>query len=105
VFLVDAGFNVSRAADSLHATQSAVSKTITALEGDLGVSVFLRSSVRVAGLTEYGREFIDFARGILRDSEIAVIRAQEDARRVRGAFRIATQALTRPRCPGFRRTS
>lgn len=88
--VVDSGFNVSRAATHLHTTQSAVSKTIKGLEGELGIAIFERSSVRMLGLTGYGHDFIELARGILRDAEIAVTRAREDNRRTRGVFRIAT---------------
>lgn len=88
--VADSGFNVSRAADALHTTQSAVSKTIKGLEDELGTAIFERSSVRMVGLTGYGHEFIDLARGILRDAEIAVTYAQEDVKRTRGVFRIAT---------------
>lgn len=88
--VVDSGFNVSRAATSLHTTQSAVSKTIKALEDELGAAIFVRTSVRIAGLTQYGGEFIELARRILRDTEIAVMRAHEDASGIRGVLRIAT---------------
>jgi DNA-binding transcriptional LysR family regulator len=88
--VVDAGFNVSRAATHLCTTQSAVSKTIKALEDELGASIFVRSSVRIMGLTEYGQEFVEIARGILRDAEIVVSRAQDDVKRSRGVLRIGT---------------
>lgn len=88
--VVDSGFNVSRAATTLHTTQSAVSKTIKGLEDDLGAGIFVRSSVRIVELTDYGLEFIALARGILRDAEIAMMRAQEDSCRTRGTLRIAT---------------
>jgi DNA-binding transcriptional LysR family regulator len=88
--VVDSGFNVSRAAAVLNTTQSSVSKTIKALEDDLGAAIFQRSASRMAGLSDYGHEFIGLARGILRDAETAVARAQEDIRGTHGVFRIAT---------------
>jgi LysR family cys regulon transcriptional activator len=88
--VVDSGFNVSRSAQALHTTQSAVSKTIKALEDELGAMIFERASVRIVGLTAYGKDFIQLARGIVRDAEIAVTRAQEDVKGTRGVFRIAT---------------
>jgi DNA-binding transcriptional LysR family regulator len=88
--VVDSGFNVSRAAIVLNTTQSAVSKTIKSLEDDLGAAIYVRNAVRMIGLTDYGHEFIELARRILRDTEIAVTRAQEDIKGTRGVFRIAT---------------
>jgi DNA-binding transcriptional LysR family regulator len=88
--VIDSGFNVSRAATQLHTTQSAVSKTIKGLEDDLGAAIFLRNAVRMTGLTEYGHEFAELARRILRDTDTAVARAQTETRDCRGVFRIAT---------------
>jgi DNA-binding transcriptional LysR family regulator len=88
--VIDSGFNVSRAATRLHTTQSAVSKTIKGLEDDLGAAIFLRSAMRMTGLTEYGQEFAELARRILRDTDAAVARAQTETRDCRGIFRIAT---------------
>jgi LysR family cys regulon transcriptional activator len=74
----------------LNTTQSAVSKTIKGLEDDLGAAIFLRSAVRMTGLTEYGQEFAELARRILRDTDIAVARAQTETRNCHGVLRIAT---------------
>jgi DNA-binding transcriptional LysR family regulator len=88
--VIDSGFNVSRAATRLHTTQSAVSKTIKGLEDDLGAAIFRRSAIRMTGLTEYGQEFAELARRILRDTDAAVARARTENRDCRGVFRIAT---------------
>lgn len=86
--VVDAEFNVSRAATHLHTTQSAVSKMIKALEDELGAAIFIRSSVRIIGLTEYGVELIEIARDMLRDVELAIERAQNATTRINGVVRI-----------------
>lgn len=91
--VVDSGFNVSRAATVLHTTQSAISKTIKGLEGELGAAIFSRSSVRMVGLTDFGQDFIGRARGILREAEIVLTLAEEDTKRTRGVLRIATTHL------------
>jgi LysR family cys regulon transcriptional activator len=80
---------VSRAATDLHTTQSAVSKMIKALEDELGATIFLRSSVRITGLTEYGHEFMEVARGVLRDAEFVARRARDETCTTRGLLRIA----------------
>lgn len=86
--VVDADFNVSRAATQLFTTQSAVSKTIKSLEDELGAAVFARASVRITGVTDYGHEFVGIARGILRDAHSVVERAQKEIKRTCGLLRI-----------------
>ena len=86
--VVDAEFNVSRAATHLHTTQSAVSKMIKALEDELGAAIFIRSSVRLIGLTEYGFELIEIARSMLSDVDLAIARAQDATKRTNGVLRI-----------------
>ncbi|MGI0134680.1 MAG: LysR family transcriptional regulator, partial [Candidatus Micrarchaeaceae archaeon] len=46
VKVVACGFNVSRAAEVLHTSQPSVSKTIRALENELGEEIFLRTRAR-----------------------------------------------------------
>lgn len=88
--IVDSGFNVSRAATRLNTTQSAVSKSIRTLEDDLSAPIFARNSLRMTGLTDYGHDFIELARRILRDTDLAVARARDDSSGTHGTFRIAT---------------
>ncbi|MBE6968511.1 MAG: LysR family transcriptional regulator [Ruminococcaceae bacterium] len=59
---------VTKAAESLHISQSALSQTLRKLEGEFGVSFFRR---RPAGLelTEPGEVFLDYARRALRERE------------------------------------
>ncbi|MGH2509396.1 MAG: LysR family transcriptional regulator, partial [Ktedonobacteraceae bacterium] len=52
VKVVACGFNVSRAAEVLHTSQPSVSKTIRALENELGEEIFLRTRARIVGLTD-----------------------------------------------------
>src|SRR5437870_3079896 len=44
--VVDAGFNISRAAMVLHATQPAVAKQLRLLEEELGAELFVRQATR-----------------------------------------------------------
>jgi LysR family cys regulon transcriptional activator len=88
--VADTGFNVTRAAAKLHTTQSAISKTVKALEHELGAAIFVRSSVRMTGLTEFGQAFMQIARSILHDAEVIAKRAQDDANRTRGLLTIGT---------------
>jgi DNA-binding transcriptional LysR family regulator len=63
--VVDAGFNISRAATHLHATQPAVGKQLRQLEEELGVDLLLRRDGRAVGLTEPGDRIVAWARRAL----------------------------------------
>src|ERR1700687_981754 len=88
--VVESGFNVSRTADVLHTTQSAVSKTLKALETDLGAPLFVRSSTRLTGLTDLGRSILERARGIVRESVAVQQLAQESTMASCGVLQIGT---------------
>lgn len=65
--------NMSRAAEELHITQPALSKSIAQLEASLGIQLFDRHG-RSIKLNRYGRFFLERAEQILADYE----RAKED---------------------------
>ena len=65
--------NMSRAAEQLHITQPALSKSIAHLEGSLGVPLFDRNG-RSIKLNRYGKFFLERTEHILRDYD----RARED---------------------------
>lgn len=60
--VVDAGFNISRAAAALHASQPAVGQQLRQLEEELGVDLLLRQRGRPVALTPAGERTIDWAR-------------------------------------------
>ena len=74
------------------ATQSAVSRQITALEGELGVRLIQRTTRHLA-LTEDGRETLDHARAVL--DAVAATRnaAARRSGEVAGTVRLATPVL------------
>jgi DNA-binding transcriptional LysR family regulator len=82
----------TRAADSLHLTQSACSGLVRDLETELGVRLFDRTTRRVA-LTAAGREFLAAARRTLGDLEDAVGDVQALAARQRGRVTVAAPPL------------
>ena len=75
--------NFTRAAKRLHIAQPPLTQQIKALEAELGVQLFDRSSYRVE-LTEAGRLFAAEVTRILADVRRAVGRAQRAARGKRG---------------------
>jgi LysR family cys regulon transcriptional activator len=63
------GFNLSRAAERLHASQPAVTRQIQLLEEELGFEVLVRRRNRVTGLTPQGEAVVARAERILYESE------------------------------------
>lgn len=92
VAIVDAGLNISVAAQNTHSTQPGLSKQLGQIEDELGFRVFTRKGKRLEALTGAGREVIERAKVIL--SETANIQALAASRRKesRGELRIATTA-------------
>jgi DNA-binding transcriptional LysR family regulator len=79
--------NFTRAAKRLHIAQPPLTQQIKALEAELGVLLFDRSSYRVE-LTEAGRLFAVEVGRILADVRRAVLLAQRAARGMHGQVRV-----------------
>ncbi|MBB3181140.1 LysR substrate-binding domain-containing protein [Variovorax sp. Sphag1AA] len=77
--VIDAGFNISRAAIALHATQPAISKQLRQFEEELGVDLLLRQGGRPVAMTEAGERVLGWARRALQcaDNVRLVARAEE----------------------------
>lgn len=88
----------ARAATKLHVAQPSISQQIKALEIELGVQLFDRTSKSVA-LSSGGIELLPLARQLLADAEQIRRVAQTTARRVVGEIRIGFLAdeYTQPR--------
>lgn len=80
--------SITQAAARLGLGKTVVSTHIRELERELGVTLLLRSTRRV-GLTEYGRQFYDSVRGILRDARSAIESLSQESGSPRGALRIS----------------
>jgi DNA-binding transcriptional LysR family regulator len=79
--------HVTRAAEALNLTQSAVSAAISALEARHGVILFDRIGRRIA-LTEAGRLFIDEAQGVLERARAAELALADLGGAASGVLRI-----------------
>jgi DNA-binding transcriptional LysR family regulator len=80
--------HVTRAAEALNLTQSAVSAAIAALEARHGVKLFDRIGRRIV-LTDAGRGFVDEARAVLSRMALAERMLEDMAGLARGHLRIA----------------
>lgn len=69
VAIVDAGLNITLAAERVHATQSGISKQLKQLEDQLGTLLFIRRGRSLESLTPDGRAIVERARRILTEAE------------------------------------
>jgi DNA-binding transcriptional LysR family regulator len=83
----------TRAAQRLHVVQSGVSATIKALERELGLALFTRSSQEVA-LTPAGRAFLPRARETLESARAAIAAVQQTRDTLHGTVTVGTLAPT-----------
>ena len=88
--VADAGFNISRAANVLHATQPAVGKQVRELEDELGVDLLLRQGGRVTGLTDAGERTLQWARRALQCADNIRAMTRETGDQAVGSVAIAT---------------
>ncbi len=65
VAVVDAGLNITLAAERVHATQPGISKQIKQLEGAFGFELFVRRGKSLEALTEPGRQLLERARQVV----------------------------------------
>ena len=79
--------NVSRAAERLHTSQPSLSQQVKRLEQIVGTPLFRREKYHLQ-LTEAGRVFLEHARSILRDVEVAMLLARQAAQGEAGQIAI-----------------
>lgn len=65
VAIVDAGLNITLAAERVHATQPGLSRQVKQLEGELGFLLFARKGRSLASLTQAGEHVLVHARRVL----------------------------------------
>jgi len=87
---VDGGF--TQAAARLHLTQSTVSQLVRALEDQLGVALFERTT-RQVNLTEFGRRFLPVSERLLAELNAGVHDLQRLAEGEAGRLRLVTTPL------------
>lgn len=90
VAIADSGFNITLAAERVHATQPGLSKQLKQLENELGFQLFRRKGRSLLGVAPAGVKVIEHARRIL--AEAANIRsyAANERGEYRGRLLLAT---------------
>ena len=88
--VVDQGFSMSRAAESLEMSQPNISKQMQLLEQHLAVDLLLRRGGRIVGMTEPGQEALKVARRIILDAGNLKSISEDYRRGDRGRLTIAT---------------
>ena len=85
--------SVTRAADRLNVTQSAISHQLRELEDKLGTAIFVRSGRRML-LTPAGRVIVDAAEEVLDAISRVEARVEQLARQKAGELRVCTHCYT-----------
>ena len=65
VAIADSGFNITQAAEKVHATQPGLSKQLKQLEDELGFLLFVRKGRSLEGLTTAGTQVLAHSRKLL----------------------------------------
>ncbi|MBC7780910.1 MAG: LysR family transcriptional regulator [Proteobacteria bacterium] len=88
--VVDEALSITKAAHRLHTSQSAVSRHIQLLEGELQARLIDRQSNRTVALTPTGQALLPTARRILKDVQSMRDTARDSGDMARGRITIAT---------------
>lgn len=90
VAIVDAGFNITHAADRVHATQPGLSKQLKQIEEYLGVTLFVRKGKSIQQLTPAGEAILVHARRVQAEvRQIRTVAANIKQSQI-GSLRVAT---------------
>lgn len=88
--VIDCGYTISGAAQSMYRTQPSITRQIQELEKELGTKLFVRQRNKILGMTPQGREIEAIARRMLEDAK-NMHRVSDDLSQVAaGEFSIAT---------------
>ena len=88
--VVRQGLNISLAAETLHTSQSGISKQIQLLEDELSLHIFQRTGKRLTGVTDSGQIILNLAERVLREIENIKQVSDEFSKKETGALTIAT---------------
>ena len=90
VAIADSGFNITQAAEKVHATQPGLSKQLKQLEDELGFQLFTRKGRSLEAITPAGAEVLERARVILAETTNIRAYAANQRRESHGQLTITT---------------
>ncbi len=88
--IVRQGLSVSNASETLHTSQSGVSRQIQLLEEELNLQIFQRNGKRLIGITQPGEIIVKLAEQVMREVESIKRVGQEYTQKDKGTLTIAT---------------
>ena len=88
--VVDRGYTISGAAQSLFRTQPSITRQIQELEKELGIELFERKRNKILDMTPQGREVVAIARRMLDDARNMQRVSDDLSQLAAGEFSIAT---------------
>lgn len=88
--IVRQGLSVSNASETLHTSQSGVSRQVQLLEEELKLQIFQRNGKRLIGITEPGEMIVKLAEQVMREVESIKRVGQEYTQKDKGTLTIAT---------------
>ena len=90
VSMVEKCGSFSRAAQKLYVSQPSISNLVNALEEELGITIFTRSSTGIA-ITNEGRELLKLSNRLLRDADYISEYFHSDAEQEKPSFFLSSQ--------------
>ncbi len=91
--IIDKNLNITLAAESLHTSQSGISRQIRLLEDEIGCEILIRRGNRIVGVTEPGMKIVARARQLLVSAADLKMIGKDHEKRIEGDLRIATTHL------------
>jgi LysR family transcriptional regulator, cys regulon transcriptional activator len=88
--IVRQSLSVSQASETLHTSQSGVSRQVQLLEEELNLQIFQRNGKRLIGITEPGKIIVNLAERVLRELDNIKRVGEEFTQKDRGTLTIAT---------------
>lgn len=90
VSMVEKCGSFSRAAQKLYVSQPSISNLVNALEEELGITIFTRSSTGIA-ITNEGRELLKLSNRLLRDADYISEYFHSDTEQEKPSFFLSSQ--------------
>ena len=92
--IVDADFNMTKAAKQLYLTQSTLSQMINIFETNHQIQLFFRDKGRLVGLTPIGQEYYEYALKVTNLYDSMMLNIQKTSEKLNNVVRIGIPSIT-----------